>query len=228
MTSQQMSRPTRREKAARSSLLSCLAFGLALGLAVSGCGPLVSLGNDGKPPTLYTLTAPATGTEAQPQLPVTLVVAEPSASDAIDSRRIALMPAELEIRYYSGVRWTDRAPRMVQAMLVENFTGQVINVTADSMPMTPDYRLVSRLVSFETRYPRKKHPVAKVALELQLYSTRPLALVATTRIEQEQPASADKSGPISRAFNAATQETVKAATAWAYAEMSKQKMIEAK
>lgn len=189
--------------------------------ALGGCGPLISVGGDGKPPTLYTVTPPAPAATDRAALPVTLIVAEPGASDALDSRRIALKPSALEVRYYADVRWTDRAPRLMQNLLVSSFDGLVANVAANSMPLVPTYRLTSRLVAFEARYPRPKTAVATVALELQLYSTRPLALVATTRVTSEEAATADKSAAISRAFNTAAQDAVHQAVTWAYGEMAK-------
>ncbi|MDA5193434.1 ABC-type transport auxiliary lipoprotein family protein [Govanella unica] len=195
----------------------------AILVVISGCGPLISVGGDKNPPIIYTLSpAEPVGSLDRPPLPVTLVVSEPSASDALDSRRLALMPSELQIQYYAGARWSDRAPALIQNLLVSAFTGIVANVTANSMPVTPDYRLTSRLVSFETHYPTANKPVAVVALDLQLFSARPLALVATTRITNEQTASADKTDAVARAFNNASQVTAQAAVTWAYDEMAKQ------
>lgn len=200
-------------------------FGVTLSasliVALSGCGPLISLGGDGKAPTLYSLTPPRPADDAEKRAPLdaTLVISEPAASDAIDSRRIALKPSDLEVRYYSGVRWIDRAPRLMQTLLVSSFAGVVTSTAADTMPVTPTYRLTSRLIAFEARYPRPKAPVATVEMELQLYSTRPLALVATTRIASEKAAASDRSAAISGAFNAAAQDAASQVVAWAHGAM---------
>lgn len=197
-------------------------LGASLIVALSGCGPLISLGGDSKPPTLYSLTPPRPADDAEKRAPLdaTLVISEPAASDAIDSRRIALKPSDLEVRYYSGVRWTDRAPRLMQTLLVSSFSGTVTTAAADTMPVTPTYRLTSRLIAFEARYPRPKAPVATVEMELQLYSTRPLSLVATTRITSEKAAASDRSAAISGAFNAAAQDVASQAVTWAREAMA--------
>lgn len=196
------------------------AVALAFTLALSGCGPLVSIGSDGKAPTLYTLTAPDLTDSQKSILPVSVLVTEPTSSDALDSRRIALMPSDLEVKYYEGLRWTDRAPRLIQSMLVTSLAGHVSDVATGVTPIRPTYRLTSRLTSFETRYNTPGRPVAHVTMELQLYSTSPAALIASTRVSHQEDAGQDRPNLISHAFNKAAQETVKAATLWSYDQMA--------
>ncbi len=185
---------------------------LALGSLVS-CGPLVSLGGDKKPPTLYSLAAPSVPADSTP-FNASILVEEPTSSDALDGRRIALKPSALEFQYYEGARWTDSAPRMVQGLLMAGFTGLVSDVGSTAMPVKPDYRLQTRLIDFQSNYPTPGNPVATVTLEVKLFSTSPMTLIGSTTLKAEETAGADRMAAISQAFNQATQTVIGNAVTW--------------
>jgi len=95
---------------------------LCLGLvgASAGCGSLVDLPGKGAGPDLYSLRGAVPPRAATPGSPmrIQVTVAEPTADRALDTDRIALAPVERRIDYYAGAKWTDRAPALLQNLLL--------------------------------------------------------------------------------------------------------------
>ena len=58
------------------------------------------------------------------------------------------------IDYFANAAWSDRAPAMVQSLLIESFeqTGKIISVSRDLAVLRADYILMSELRRFEARY----------------------------------------------------------------------------
>lgn len=191
---------------------AALAAGLAL--LITACGPLIGVPG-GDAPSRFTLLPPEdTGGE---RLPVSLMVEEPATSDALDGRRIALTPSPLEFRYFAGARWTDRAPQMVQDLMIDAFRSHVADVGSENMPTAPDYRLQSRIVDFQAIYDNGEGtaPRIKVTLDLKLFTRSPMRLAASERITAETRAGQDRMTAIAEAFNKATQDALRQTVQWA-------------
>jgi len=119
--------------------------------AAAGCGIVP---NVSKPLTLYTLKPKVQPTQAVPQVPWQLVVAEPAAERDIDTTRIALTRTANVIEYFADGNWTDTAPALVQAKMIEAFEGTnaIVAVGRDAAGLKPDYILQSDLRDFEAVY----------------------------------------------------------------------------
>ena len=113
---------------------------LAAASLLGGCSLLSSA-----PPQLYDLSPKNTFDDAAPAAAWQLVVEEPTTPNAINTDRIAVRPSALVVQYFGGVKWTDRAPALVQTLLVESFenSGKIIGVGRRSVGMTGDYVLTS-------------------------------------------------------------------------------------
>jgi len=121
----------------------------AAGLA--GCGLVPDVN---KPLTLYTVK-PKLSLAAQPaQVSWQLVVAEPSAERDIDTTRIALSRTPNVIEYFADGNWSDTAPKMVQAKMIEAFesTNAIVAVGRDAAGLRADYVLQSDLRDFQADY----------------------------------------------------------------------------
>src|SRR6202012_1794303 len=92
----------------------------AASLTLAGCGGL-NLGPTDANDTIYILQ-PATQAASRVQ-PASwaLAVDIPDASDAIDSRRIALVKADSTLDYYANAVWPDRLTMLVQTALIAGF-----------------------------------------------------------------------------------------------------------
>ena len=137
--------------------------------AAAGCGIVP---NVSKPLTLYTLKPQVAPTQPLPKVPWQLVVAEPAAERDIDTTRIALTRTANVIEYFADGNWTDTAPALVQAKMIEAFEGTnaIVAVGRDAAGLKPDYILQSDLRDFAAVYPggAGAAPVAHVQLIAKL------------------------------------------------------------
>jgi cholesterol transport system auxiliary component len=86
------------------------------------------------PPTTFDLTAPAGAVRQSPGARQ-LVVAEPTALQALDSDRIVVRGADGTISFLPGAQWSDRLPRLMQNRLIESFenTGRAVSRAGGSV-----------------------------------------------------------------------------------------------
>lgn len=132
--------------------ISQVAGFLLAGTLLSGCGG-VTLIETGPAPNVFDLTPPNRFVEGLPDVDWQLVVEEPQAALAVDTDRIAVKN-DFELQYYSGARWSDRAPRMVQTRLLESFenTGHILAVGRQAIGFRGDYTLRTELREFQAEY----------------------------------------------------------------------------
>ena len=101
---------------------------LLLAGLLAGCGGMIP--GSGPPASLYTLTPKSTFDDSIAAVQWQLVVEEPSAAGGLQVQSIALRTKAIGLQYFAGARWTERAPRMVQTLLVESFenSGKIVAV----------------------------------------------------------------------------------------------------
>lgn len=210
--------------------------GLAAGLMLTGCAPL--LGGSGTPSVLYDLDAPTAFDAGPVDAAPVIVVEEPVADRALDSDRIAIRTDAHAIRYLAGVRWADRAPRLLQGLMVETFENAGLAHAAgrQTLAVPADLVLVSELRDFEARLPgagsagagsagagtaggeTAAAPVVHVRLAAKLVSPRTRKVVAARRFEAHARAESDRPGDVVGALNAATGQVLTALAAWVAAQ----------
>lgn len=197
----------------RRPWIALLAGGLLAGL-LAGCGGLLP-----KPPErqLYRAEPSFAFPAGLPHVPVHLAIATPSAVDGLDGRRIALTRSPVTLDYYADAEWTDRAPFLVRAALVEGFrkSGAVATVGPESLGTRADFLLDAAIRHFEAAYAAPdRPPVAVVALDLALVRLPERRIVAQTTVRGEAPAAANKLPEIAAAFGAALSRAAEAAVGW--------------
>ena len=118
----------------------------------------------GPPPDLYVLSPKSTFPEDLPTVEWQLVVEEPSTAKGIDTDRIAIAPSALEVKYLAGSRWADRAPRMVQQLLIQSFENskKIVSVGRQSIGLRSDYVLKVELREFQAEKTAEGGTVAHV------------------------------------------------------------------
>jgi len=121
---------------------------LTVGL-MTGCAAL-----NPTAPSLYTLTP---GTMAESGLPPVrwqLLVEPPAASAGIDTPRIAVTRSATALDYFAGVSWADRAPNMVQGLIVQSFedSRRIVSVGRDSAGLRSDFLLKTELRDFQAEF----------------------------------------------------------------------------
>jgi cholesterol transport system auxiliary component len=171
----------------------------AAGLA--GCGIVPDVN---KPLTLYTVK-PKLALAAQPaKVGWQLVVAEPAAERDIDTTRIALTRTPNVIEYFADGNWSDTAPRMVQAKLIEAFesTSAIVAVGRDAAGLRADYILQSDLRDFEADYTNGAAS-AHVRLIAKLVQMPDRRITRTVGAEASAPAAGKDLAAIVTAFEQA-------------------------
>lgn len=123
-------------------------LGVALLLGLAACSTL-----NPTAPHLYTLT-PRASVAPGPKADWQLLVETPSAAAGIDTPRIALARTPTSLDYFADVSWADRAPNMVQGLIVQTFedSGRIVSVGRDTVGLRSDYVLKSELRDFQAEY----------------------------------------------------------------------------
>ena len=176
---------------------------LLLGAAalLAGCGIVPDVS---QPLTLYTLK-PKLTPQNLPKVGWQLVVADPPAERDIDTTRIALTRTATVIEYFAGGSWSDTAPNLVQAKLIEAFeaTNAILAVGRDAAGLKPDYILQSDLRDFQAEYQNGAAPSAHVRLISKLVQMPDRRIVRTVAAEFSAPASGKELSAVVNAFEVA-------------------------
>lgn len=192
-----------------------IALVLAGLLGLGGCSILAS-----DPPLLYDLSPKNTFDGEAPVVDWQLVVEEPTTPNAINTDRIAIRPAQLEVQYFPGVKWTDRAPALVQTLLVESFenSGKIIGVGRRSIGLSGDYILTSELREFEAASDGAGGTNVVVRLVLKLVRQSSGGIIASTTVAATAPAASDDVADVVTAFDAVLGKVLKQSVGWVLQE----------
>jgi cholesterol transport system auxiliary component len=189
-------------------------------VAASCIAPLTGCSVLPKPTTaqIYRLSPPAEDPPNQPVVHKRLVVDIPTASESLDTDRIALTRNRTRFDYYADSLWTDRVPLLLQGLLVEAFEndGTIAEVGRNARALTPDYVLQTEIRDFQASYaaPGDESPVAVVALTLSLISMPDRRMVGETVITESSPASHNSLDSVVEAFDVAVGKILARSVAW--------------
>lgn len=189
---------------------------LAVPLALAGCGSVLNGG--ALPPQLYTLTAVPSADLPQ-GLPTTkgqLLVEVPAAPGGLDTERIALMRTATTVDYFANAAWTDRAPVMVQSLLVETFenTRKIGAIGREGVALRADYVLKPELREFTAVYSGASDaPTIRVRMGLKLVRMSDRQIVDQRSVEAEERATQNSVGAVVDAFDAALHRAMRDAVA---------------
>lgn len=165
----------------------------AASLALGGAGLLTACGvipEVDKPLNLYSLSPKVTPVDNPPALDWQLVVAEPNAGADLATNRIALTRAANRIEYFAEGVWSDAAPALVQAKLIEAFEDVVpkLAVGRDAAGLKPDYILQSELRDFQASY-GGANGEAVVRITAKLVKMPERRIVSSISAEARRPSS---------------------------------------
>lgn len=195
----------------RSSLV--LAAALAM-LALSGCTGI--LPGAGEPPRIFTLTPKTTYPADLPRANWQLAVEVPLTEAAYNTTRIALSHDPVSIEYYANAEWADRAPDLVQRLLVDSFesTGKIIAVARQSVNLRPDFTLICDLRDFKAQYRGSGPPVVHVRIIAKLVKMPERDIIGATSAEAAMPAKGASLDDVIHAFDDALGKTLKRIVEW--------------
>ena len=156
-----------------------------MGGVTAGCGGLIP---QATPSNLYNLSPKSTFPADLPRVTWQLVVEEPFAAGGLDTHKIAIYTNPYEVKYYADARWAERAPRMVQTLLVESFenTGKIVSVGRQSVGLRSDYNLKGELREFQAVLPPGSAvPEVQIALSVKLIGQPRQQIVASAMFDRK-------------------------------------------
>lgn len=202
-------------------------WGLCLLLVggLSGCAALSSLSSASTPNELYVLTPKSTFDPDLPSLRFQIAVQEPTATAAVDTDQIAVQPTPLRVQYLPSARWVNRAPLIVQALMVESFenSGKVPAVGSSSIGLRADFLIVTDIREFQATVP-PANPDASLQVDVRLnikivdaFSDR---IIASRSFEEFVSAPSDTAQDVTIAFDDALGATLRDAVEWSIREIA--------
>ncbi len=197
----------------------------ALATLLSGCAGLATLQSVTVPADLYDLTPKSTFEEDLPVISAQVVVEESTAASSVNTDRIAIKPNAFVVQYFPNARWVDRAPQLVQTMLVESFenTGKVRSVGRRAIGLSSDFTLVSELREFQAEVGEEENApiVVRVQLNLKIVQEPDGLIVASENFGREIPSASDEMLDVIAAFDEALGKSMRASVEWAVREIGK-------
>ncbi|MFT5181178.1 MAG: cholesterol transport system auxiliary component [Alphaproteobacteria bacterium] len=187
---------------------------LAFGALTGGCAGM--LPNTGPPPRLFRLSPKSTFPSDLETVGWQLVIEPPLAPAGLDTTRIALHRAAVELEYYARANWTDLAPAMIQTLVVESFenSGKIVAVGRESLGLRADFVLKLELREFQSEYDDNGIPAAHVRLNAKLVQMPQRTIIGSDSFEAKIGASADRIEDIVAAFDDALGKTLKDLVVW--------------
>ncbi len=196
----------------RRALLRLVALALPTA-ALAGCADLIP--GQGSPPTLYRLTPKSTFPGNLPTVDWQLVLGQPDADAALDTTRIALLREATRIEYFAKSGWTDRAPSMVQTLMLESFENskRIVAVGRRAIGLRADFELRTELREFQAEYTAGSI-TANVAINAKLVRAAERSIVGQKNFLIKAPAAIDDLDVIVQAFDDALGSVLKQIVVW--------------
>lgn len=191
------------------------------GFALAGCAAGELLPQAENRPDLYVLTPKSTFDPNLPTVGWQLAVDLPVASAGIDSGRIALMHTPMKLDYYARSNWVDRAPAMVQNLIIESYenSDRIVGVGRVSVNLRADYVLATELREFQVEYYHDGKPLVHVQINAKLVKFPERAIVGNITSERMVPATEDSMAAIIPAFDEALGKVLRDIVDWSLGNM---------
>ena len=191
----------------------CLIGMPLLGL-ISACQ--LQVPGQGPPPRLYRLTPKSTFDTDLPTVDWQLLVEPPVVQAGLNTTRIALQRVAIQLEYYARANWTDRAPAMVQTLILESFENseRIVAVGREALGLRADFVLKIELREFQAIYENGTAPGVRVVINAKLVQMPRRAIVASARFEHVAAAEADQLDQIVAAFDEALGKVLRDLVEW--------------
>jgi len=173
-------------------------------------------------PDIYVLTTPMIEFGAnRPQVSTQVVIDAPEAPAALNTNRIVYQPSANEIKYFSGARWADRVPDMVQVLLVDAMDqgARFQAVGPRSAGIRSDYLLQISISRFGVEREGAEMDDIRVQLNAKLVRRFSDTVIASRRFESITEAEGSGIKDVIAAFDRTTSDVLSAIAIWSYDEI---------
>ena len=182
------------------------------GLATGGCGVILRA----DPPQLYTLSPKSIFDEPLPDVDWQLLVEPPGAAAGLDSPRIAVRQTPTTLDYFANVAWTDRAPLMVQTLMIESFenSGRIVSIGRQSLGLRADFILKSELRELQAEVMESDVPEVHVAVNAKLVRAEGRNIIAGETFTQMLSAGSRDIDAVVTALDEALDDVLEDLVGW--------------
>lgn len=187
---------------------------LAVPLLALGLSACATLGGGSKVEAIYTLHPPKTISDLRGRVTSQVLIAAPTALNAIDTNLIAVQPTPSTLSYYPNVQWADRLPNVFQVVLAEALenTGRVRAVGLPGQSLLINYQIVTEIRAFQAETASADHGLVRVSAKI--LDDRNGRVVASRIFTATQPMSGDTVGAAVGSLDQANQQVVADMVRW--------------
>lgn len=191
-----------------------------MAVALGGCAGLGTLKQASKPNDLYLLTPKSTFASSLPRIQMQIVVEEPTATAAVNTDQIAVQPTPLQVQYLPRARWVDRAPLIVQALLVESYenSGKVAAVGRSTVGLRADYIIVPDLREFQgivtAETENSKTVRVDVRMNIKIVDAYEDKIIASSSFQENVVSASDQTPDLVNAFDLALGRAMRDSVEW--------------
>ena len=173
---------------------------------IPGQGPL---------PDLYRLSPKSTFDPNLPTVSWQLVLEQTTANASLNTTKIALQREANQMEYYANAGWVDKAPIMVQTLLVESFenTRKIVAVGRETIGLRSDFILKTELREFQTLY-FNDTPTVRVVLNAKIVQMPRRTIIGSYSFETNVPVHSDKLDAVVAAFDEGLGKVTKKLVEW--------------
>lgn len=187
---------------------------IVLLLPLVGCGALLP---KSEPQQIITPQVHVDPDPAWPHVGWQLTVAQPTARDFVDSRRMAVIPSPGHIEVYKGVSWDDTVPNIVQDTVVHAFedSGKILAVGHQTAGLHTDYLLLLEIRDDQAVYRTPSGPPeVTLVVNAKLVDYATSRAVASHTFSETVPASGTSVPAVAQAFDSALGTFVHEVVGW--------------
>lgn len=195
-----------------------LALALPAAAAASACSNIVPGQN--QPPELFRLSPKSTFREDLPPVDWQLVLETPTADAGLNTTRVALQRSPFRLEYFARASWTDRAPLMVQTLMIESFENseKIISIgRRGALGLRADFVLETELREFQVEYFHDGPPQARVGITTKMIEMPQRGIIASRSFTRSVPAQADRLDDVIVAFDEALGKVLRNLVEWTLA-----------
>jgi cholesterol transport system auxiliary component len=192
----------------------------ALCLMISGCGPLVQIGGNDKPPasllTLSATTPPVPASATPVKRSDTIAVELPGVPATLQTLRLPVTTSPTQVSYLVGATWAEQPNRQFQRLLADTLSASGLSVIDNRQsPVAAAHSLTGTLHRFGLDVQDPANPVVHVRFDAQIVNPRAPQTVRLRRFEATEPAFDQRPATVAAALNRAANRVAGEVAAWA-------------